>query len=124
MRRFAALYSALDATTKTNEKVAALVTYFRAAPPEDAAWSVYFLSGGRLKRLIGARKLASWALEALELPEWLFNECYDAVGDIAETIALLLPEADRPLDLPLARWSMSVFWRCAVLTKRRSARRS
>ncbi|HEX2642373.1 MAG TPA: ATP-dependent DNA ligase, partial [Thermoanaerobaculia bacterium] len=70
MRRFARLYEALDRTTSTNEKVKALAAYFREAPPADAAWAVYFLTGRRIKRLLQARLLAGWALELAGTPEW------------------------------------------------------
>ena len=76
MKSFAALYAELDETTKTGEKVDALAAYFASTPPEDAAWAVHFLSGRRPKRLVGARKLAAWAMEAADVPEWLFAECY------------------------------------------------
>jgi DNA ligase-1 len=104
MKAFAELYAALDETTKTGEKVYALVRYLSAAPPADAAWAVHFLSGRRPKRLVGARRLAEWAMEATGTPEWLFAECYDAVGDLAETISLLLPPAPASSDRPLAHW--------------------
>jgi DNA ligase 1 len=104
VRRFAALYAELDETTRTGAKVEALAAYLAAADPADAAWAVHFLSGRRPKRLIGARRLAGWAVEAAELPEWLFEECYEAVGDLAETISLLLPPAPAASDLPLAHW--------------------
>jgi DNA ligase-1 len=104
MQRFADLYTALDTTTKTNEKVEALVHYFSAAPPADSAWALYFLSGRRIKGVLNSRKLHLWALEATGIPEWLFGECYDAVGDIAETITLLLPRAESSTDMPLAWW--------------------
>ena len=91
MKRFARLYSAIDATTSTNRKVDAMVEYFAEAAPADAAWAVYFLSGGRPKRLIPVRRIAAWAMEESNVPEWLFDESYNAVGDLAETIALLLP---------------------------------
>ncbi|MFQ3566336.1 MAG: ATP-dependent DNA ligase [Aggregatilineales bacterium] len=104
MRRFAALYAALDETTRTNEKVAALVEYFSAAPPADAAWAAYFLIGRRPRRVISARELSAWAAQLAEIPDWLFSECYDAVGDIAETITLLLPEAQHEDERPLAEW--------------------
>ena len=94
MRRFARLYTALDETTRTNDKVAAMAAYFGAAPAADAAWAVWFLSGGRFRRLVPVRRLASWAMDAADVPEWLFDECYHAVGDLAETIALLLPPVD------------------------------
>jgi len=104
VRAFARLYAELDETTRTNEKVDAMVRYFSSAPPADAAWAVHFLSGGRPKRLIPVRRLAAWAMEASGVPDWLFEECYHAVGDLGETIALLLPPATRPADLPLHRW--------------------
>ena len=104
MKDFAELYAALDQTTKTNAKIAALKRYFQAAQPEDAAWAVSFLIGRRPKRLLESRKLAQWAVEEAGVPEWLFSECYHAVGDFAETIALLLPPAARSTDLPLHYW--------------------
>jgi DNA ligase-1 len=90
MRRFAALYDALDATTSTNEKVAALRAYFAEAPPADAAWAVFFLTGARLKRLIAPSLLAAWAMEETGTPDWMFAECWSAAGDLAEIVALLL----------------------------------
>ena len=90
MKRFAELFEALDTTTATNLKVAAMVGYFRAAPPADAAWALYILSGRRPRRLIGPALLRRWLVEASALPEWLVEETYAAVGDLAETIALLV----------------------------------
>ncbi|HLH19153.1 MAG TPA: ATP-dependent DNA ligase [Bryobacteraceae bacterium] len=104
MKAFAELYAALDETTKTNEKIAALERYFRAAAPEDAAWAVSFLIGRRPKRLLESRKLAQWAIEEAGVPDWLFAECYHAVGDFAELIALLLPPAAHSSDQPLHWW--------------------
>lgn len=92
MRRFADLFHALDGTTKTSRKVAALADYFETAPPDDAAWAVYVLSGGRLKRLVTATQLREWTADVAGLPLWLVEESYDAVGDLAETMALLLPD--------------------------------
>ena len=104
MKRFAALYAEIDASNRTNDKVDAMVRYFAAADHADAAWAVYFLSGGRPKRLIPARRLATWAGEEADVPEWLFEECYHAVGDLAETIALLLPDRGGHSDRPLHEW--------------------
>jgi len=104
MRAFAELYAALDETTKTNEKVAALTSYFSRVAPADAAWAATFLIGRRPKRLLESRKLAQWAIEESGIPDWLFGECYHAVGDFAETIALLLPPAQQSSDLPLHYW--------------------
>ncbi|HEV2447364.1 MAG TPA: ATP-dependent DNA ligase [Candidatus Sulfopaludibacter sp.] len=104
MKLFAELYTALDETTKTNDKVASLKRYLAAAAPADAAWAVNFLIGRRPKRLLESRKLAEWAIEEAGLPDWFFGECYQAVGDFAETIALLLPPAAASTDLPLHWW--------------------
>ncbi len=104
MKAFARLYTALDETTATNEKIAALVEYFRSAPPADAAWAVHFLSGRRPKRLVSTGKLRAWATEEAGLPHWLFEESYEAVGDLAETITLLLPASGASSELPLSHW--------------------
>jgi len=93
VKAFAELYTALDETNKTNEKVDALTRYFATAAPADAAWALYFLIGRRPKQAVASAKLHAWAVQAAGVPDWLFSECYDAVGDFAETIALLLPEA-------------------------------
>lgn len=95
MRAFAALYEELDTTQSTNLKVAAMARYFREAPPADAAWATYILSGRRLKRFIGPALLKRWLIEEAALPEWLIEESYSSVGDLAETIALLSPGSAR-----------------------------
>jgi DNA ligase-1 len=104
VKAFAELYAALDATTKTNEKIDALVSYFSRAPEADTGWAIHFLIGRRPKRLIESRKLWQWANEEAGIPDWLFGECYEAVGDIAETIALLLPSPSASSDKPLSYW--------------------
>jgi DNA ligase-1 len=104
VKRFALLFATIDETTRTNEKIDAMVGYFRSAEPADAAWAVWFLSGGRPKRLIPVRRLAAWAMDEAAVPEWLFSECYDAVGDLAEAMSLLLPDRESTADLPLHRW--------------------
>ena len=88
MKAFADLYAALDETTRTGEKVAALARYFAAAPPADAAWAVYFLSGRKPRQAVPSKRLRLWARERAGIAEWLFDECYQSVGDVAETIAL------------------------------------
>jgi DNA ligase-1 len=104
VKAFAELYAALDATTKTNEKIEALVSYFSRVPQQDAAWAIHFLIGRRPKRLIESRKVWQWAIEEAGIPDWLFGECYQAVGDVAETIALLLPAPQASSDKPLHYW--------------------
>lgn len=91
MRDFAALYWRLDATTSTNDKLAALRDYFAAAPADDAACALHLLSGGKQSRAVSTTLLRHWAAEAAGIPLWLLEECYAQVGDLAETLALVLP---------------------------------
>jgi DNA ligase-1 len=104
MKAFAALYDRLDRTNSTAEKTAALQDYFVYAAPADAAWAVYFLCGRRPRQAISAPKLRALAADAASIPAWLFDESYDAVGDLAETIAHLLPPPVRLTDGSLHEW--------------------
>src|SRR5690606_24666333 len=104
MRRFSRLFSELDATTSTNEKVEALARYFAEAPPRDAAWAVYFLAGGKPRQMVKTASLVGLACRMAQIEYWLFDECYQSVGDLAETIALVLPRGDAPSDVGLAEW--------------------
>lgn len=104
MREFARLYAELDETTATNRKLEALQNYFAHAAPENAAWAVYFLAGGKPRQAVPAKLLRQYAIEYAGLPEWLFDECYNAVGDLAETIAHILPAPARHSDVGLAEW--------------------
>jgi len=104
MKAFAELYANLDATTSSNAKLAALQAYFLQAPAEDAAWAVYFLSGGRPRQLVPTRLLRDMATEAAGIEPWLFEESYQSVGDLAETISLLLPESPHTSYDGLAVW--------------------
>jgi DNA ligase-1 len=104
MKRFAALYTALDATTSTHDKLEALTSYFSVAEPEDAAWASYFLAGGKPRQSVPTRLLSEIARERAGLPPWLFEESYHAVGDLAETIAHILPPAQRTSELGLTQW--------------------
>jgi len=104
MKAFARLYAELDATTSSNDKLAAMQAYFAQAAPEDAAWAVYFLSGGRPRQLVPVRALRELAVEISGLSTWLFEESYQAVGDLAETISLVLPEATHSSTDGLAVW--------------------
>jgi DNA ligase 1 len=103
MKLFADLYTELDETNSTNEKIEAMARYFAAAPPEDAAWAVYFLSGQRPRRAVSSRVLGEWAAAEVGIPDWLYRESYDAVGDSAETITLLLPDSGTASEEPLHR---------------------
>ena len=104
MKHFAALFTELDSTTSTLAKVAALQQYFQIASPADAAWAVYFLSGGKPRQVVKTALLRALACEAAGIEDWLFDECYHAVGDLAETIAYVLPLDFEPSDIGLAVW--------------------
>lgn len=91
MRRFTALYDRLDTTTRSSEKVAALADYFNTADPADAAWALALFTGRRLKRGIAHTIMREQAAEAAGIEPWLLDACYESVGDLSETIALLIP---------------------------------
>ena len=100
---FLELYEALDSTTKTNAKVDALKTYLADVSGTEGAWAIYFLTGRKVKRPISSTKLREWAAELVDLPGWLFEDCYHEVGDLSETIALTLrPRDSRAARLPMA----------------------
>jgi len=104
MRDFATLVTRVDESTKTSVKTAALVTYFKSATPEDKLWTVALFTGRRPKRTITATRLREWAAEVAGLPDWLFEESYSVVGDLAETIALVLPPGGDGMDRTLTEW--------------------
>jgi DNA ligase-1 len=90
VKRFTELYMELDASNRTSAKLAALKRYFAEAPAADAAWAVYFLNGQRLKRVVKTGDLREWAAAACGFPLWMVEACYQHVGDLAETLALLM----------------------------------
>lgn len=111
MRRFAALYERLDRSTGTTDKRQALVDYFSAAPPADAAWALWLLAGGKIggarSKIAGTGELRTWIGEETGYPAWLVEACHHQVGDLAETLALLLddpPPEREAADTGLAQW--------------------
>ncbi len=104
MEHFAALTTALDRTTRSLAKVQALVAYLRAAPPADAVWAVSLLLGRQSRRAVPTARLRRWAAEEAGVPDWLFAASYDVVGDLAETITLILEPGKKPCGRPLSRW--------------------
>ena len=94
MKEFATLITKLGTSTKTNEKLEALSHYFSTANTADKVWVIALFSGRRPKRMISSGFLSLWCMEVAGLPAWLFEECYHTVGDLGETIALLLPETN------------------------------
>ena len=104
MKRFAQLFTELDASTATGAKVDALKRYFAQAPAADAAWAVYFLAGGKPRQVVPTATLRALARHRAGIEDWLFDACYQAVGDLAETIAHVLPAARQHSDVGLADW--------------------
>ena len=104
MRDFASLYQQLDASTATTDKVAALARYFAQASPEDAAWATWFLAGGKPRQVVPTARLRELACAAAGIDDWLFEECYQAVGDLAETIAHVWPAGSPGDAAGLAHW--------------------
>ena len=101
MEAFAKLVRQLDTNTKTNAKVAALADYFRSAPDTDKVWTIAILSHRRPPRPVNTRLLREWAAELAGIPAWLFEESYHIVGDLAETIALIVPSDSKGRNAPL-----------------------
>lgn len=105
MEEFIQLIEKIEQTKSTLEKTAFIHDYFSKSSPEDSVWALFFLSGNKLKRVIGPSKLWEWCLEASELPDWLMEESYASVGDLAETIALLMGSKKTDVQkLPLNKW--------------------
>jgi DNA ligase 1 len=104
MKAFAGLFAELDTTTSTSAKVEALQRYFAQARSADAAWAAYFLSGGKPRQVVPTATLRRLACTQAGIDDWLFDACYQAVGDLAETIALVLPAPNASSDIGLAEW--------------------
>ncbi len=104
MKRFAQLIQQLELSNKTNDKIGALVEYFNEADDKDKIWVIALFTGKKPKRPIKSSLLKYWAIDIADVPEWLFTESYSNVGDLSETIALLLPPAEHTSDLHLHEW--------------------
>lgn len=104
MKRFATLFNAIDQSTKTTVKVAALAAYFTEADDLDRLWTVALFSGRRPKRAVTTTRLREWAAEVAGVPLWLFEDSYAIVGDLAETISLILPATLSGDNRPLSQW--------------------
>lgn len=104
MKKFAQLFYDLDQTNKTNEKVDIMVNYLRTASDEDILWTLSLFTGRRPRRVVNSTLLRTWAAEYAKIPLWLFEECYTIVGDLSETIALLLPPPTQENNESLSYW--------------------
>lgn len=108
MNYFTQLISRLDSTNKLNAKIDAMVQFFQKAENADKLWFLALFTGKRGRRLISSGLMREWALQRTSLPEWLFSECYSVVGDLGETIALVLPRQSRQLNFSLSEWMQQI----------------
>lgn len=104
MRHFAELINALESTNKTNAKIDAIIDYLERAPDEDKVWFIALFTGKRPKRNVNTNYMKEWALEITKLPFWLFQESYSSVGDLGETISLILPPPTEKIERSLSDW--------------------
>src|SRR6185437_10421988 len=104
MKNFAQLFLSLDETNKTNEKVKVLKDYFNTVPDTDKMHMLALFSGRRPRRQINSTLVRNWAIEASNIPAWLFEESYHVVGDLAETMALLMPQNAGSSSKTLTEW--------------------
>jgi DNA ligase-1 len=108
MKRFAQLYRQLDSSNKINDKIDNLVEFFRSSPDEDRLWALYFLTGNKIKKHVTSTQLKQWTREEAGIPDWLFKESYQYVGDLSETIALLFPQVEGWNDGTLQYWVLKL----------------
>lgn len=108
MKHFADLINALEGTNKTNAKIDAIVDYLERAPDEDKVWFIALFTGKRPKRNVNTNLMKDWALEITQLPFWLFQESYSSVGDLGETLSLILPPPSEKIELSLSQWMTDI----------------
>ncbi|MEN4760359.1 ATP-dependent DNA ligase [Chryseobacterium sp. C39-AII1] len=104
MKHFAELINALESTNKTNAKIDAIIDYLERAPDEDKLWFIALFTGKRPKRNVNTNYMKEWALEITKLPFWLFQESYSSVGDLGETLSLILPPPNEKIEKSLSEW--------------------
>ena len=108
MKQFAELINVIEITNKTNAKIDALVDFFATAPDKDKLWMIALFTGKRPSRPVKSSLMKLWCAEISELPDWLFLESYSTVGDLGETLALLLPEPETTIEKSLHEWMLEL----------------
>jgi DNA ligase-1 len=104
MKYFVKLFYDLEQTNQQQEKINLICNYLHQVDDEEKIWMLALFTGRRPRRMATTLLQKKWALERCELPEWLFDECYAAVGDMAETISLLLPATEKSEEHSLSFW--------------------
>ena len=111
MKQFAALIKRLDTTNKTTVKVKALAEYFQQASDTDRVWTIALLSHRRPSRPVNTTLLREYAAELANIELWLFEDSYHIVGDLAETIALVVPQTnEREENRSLSQYLEDMIW--------------
>lgn len=95
MKDFALLFRSLEETTSTNRKISALISFYESAPRDEISYAVLYLTGNKPKRMVSSALMRSWAAEEAGIAEWLFEECYQMVGDLSETLSLIIPDSGK-----------------------------
>ncbi|NRA93386.1 MAG: ATP-dependent DNA ligase [Psychroserpens sp.] len=108
MKQFSELIEKLETTNKTNDKIDALVSFFSKAPNKDKLWLIAMFTGKRPKRPVKTTLMREWCMEITKIPEWLFLESYSTVGDLGETLALLLPEPSKKIERSFSDWMTQI----------------
>ena len=108
MIRFTQLYQELDSSTKTSVKLKALISYLKEASDEDKMWAIALFTHRRPRRTIQTSFLRAWAAELSKIPDWLFEESYHIVGDLAESISLILPQPQKKEEKSLSEWILNI----------------
>lgn len=104
MKVFASFVNTLDSTNKTSQKLKAIELFLNEADEQDKLWLVALFTGKRPKRAIRSGLMKQWAVDLANIPEWLFVESYAVVGDLSETISLILPEPEFYEERSLSDW--------------------
>lgn len=108
MKQFAELIRTLDSTNKTTLKVEALAHYFKTASDKDKVWTIAILSHRRPPKPVNTRLMREWASTFSKIPLWLFEESYHIVGDLAETIALVIPPSEESSEKSLNQFLQEI----------------
>ncbi|WP_292011005.1 ATP-dependent DNA ligase [Chryseobacterium sp.] len=108
MKHFADLINALESTNKTNARIDAIVDYLERAPEDDKVWLIALFTGKRPKRNVSTNLMKEWTLEITGIPFWLFQESYSSVGDLGETLSLILPPPSQKIDKSISEWMSEI----------------
>lgn len=84
------LFKEIENSNKTLDKLRALEEFFTVATDEDKLWVIALFTSRRPKKPVNTKQMRFWATELAGIPDWMFEECYGVVGDLSETISLIV----------------------------------